>query len=86
MTKYEALVNAQGVYAWAMLFSRGTLHELTNWCSEFELNVHFPYSSFDRGRENQKWRQVVIAGAEMKWEARPDLQIWVLRITWHYSE
>ena len=86
MTKYEALVNAQGVYAWAVLFGRGSLHELTNWSTEIGLNVHFPYDQFDRGRENQKWRSVVMAGAEMKWEPRPDLRIWVLRITWHYSE
>lgn len=86
MTKYEALVNAQSVYAWAVLFGRGSLHELTNWYSEIGLIVHFPYSSFDRGQENQKWKQVVMAGAKIEWEARPDLQIWVLRITWHYSE
>lgn len=86
MTKYEALVNAQGVYAWAVLFGRGTLHELTNWNHEIGLNVHFSYDQLDRGRENQKWRSVVMAGAEMKWDARPDLGIWVLRISWRYSK
>lgn len=86
MTKYEALVNAQSVYSWAVLFGHGWLHELTNWSNEIGLNAHFPYDSFDRGRENQKFRSVVMAGAEIKWDARPDLGIWVLRISWHFTK
>lgn len=86
MTKYEALVNAQGVYSWAMLFGHGKLHELTNWCDEITLNVHFPYGEFDRDREDDKYRSVVMAGADFIWEDRPDLKIEVLRIRWHYSK
>lgn len=86
MTKGDALVNAQSVFSWAVLFGHGSLHELTNWNSEIGMNVHFSYDSFDRGRENQRYRSVVMAGAEMKWEARPDLGIWVLRISWRYSK
>lgn len=86
MTKSDALVNAKTVFSWAVLFGHGSLHELTNWTSEIEMNVHFPYYSFDRGRVNQKFRSVVMAGAEMKWEDRPDLAIWILRISWRYSK
>lgn len=86
MTKYEALVNAQSVYSWAVLFGHGELHDLTYWGTWFCLIAHFPYDSFDRGRENQKFRQVVMAGAEIVWEPRPDLGIWVLRISWRYSK
>lgn len=86
MTKYEALVNAQSVFSWAVLFGHGQLHELTNWRTEIGLIAHFPYDSFDRGRENQKFRSVVMAGAEIEWEPRPDLGIWVLRISWRYSK
>ncbi len=86
MTKYEALVNAQGVYAWALLFGHGTLHELTNWSTEISLNVHFAYGQFDHDRENEIFKSVVMAGARFDWEDRPDLQIEVLRIIWHYSK
>ena len=86
MTKYEALVNAQGVYSWAMLFGHGALHQLTNWCSELELTVHFPYDQFVHDREDEKYRSVVMAGAEFEWTDRPDLQIEVLQIRWHYTK
>lgn len=86
MTKYEALVNAQGVYSWAMLFGLGSLHQLTNCCSELELTVHFPYDQFVHDREDEKYRSVVMAGAEFEWTDRPDLQIEVLQIRWHYSQ
>lgn len=86
MTKYEAFINARKVYSWAFLFGQGSLHQLTNWFNEIELNAHYPYDSFDRDRETQKFRSLVMAGANIEWEARPDLQIWVLRITWHYSK
>ena len=85
MTKSDALVNAQSVFAWAVFFGYGTLHQLTNWCSEMELTVHFPYGEFNREREDSKFRSVVVAGAKFDWDDRPDLQIYVLRIRWHYS-
>lgn len=86
MKKGDALVNAQSVFSWAVLFGHGTLHELTNWRTEIGLNVHFPYDQFDHDREYEKYKSVVMAGADFKLENRPDLQIWVLRKTWHYSE
>lgn len=86
MRKGDALVNAQSVFSWAVLFGHGRLHELTNWCTEIGLNVHFPYDQFDHDREFEKFKSVVMAGAEFKWEDSPDLQIWVLRITWRYSQ
>lgn len=86
MTKSDALVNAQSVYSWAMLFGHGQLHQLTNWCVEIELSVHFPYNEYVRDREDDKFRSVVMAGAKFKWVDRPDLKIEVLIITWHYSK
>lgn len=86
MTKYEALVNAQGVYAWALLFGHGSLHYLTNWCGEIELDVFFRYGEFVREREDAKYRSVVMAGAKFEWTDRPDLQIEVLSIKWHYTK
>lgn len=86
MRKGDALVNAQSVFSWAVLFGHGTLHELINYSSDIELNVHFPYDRFDHDREYEKYKSVVIAGANFKWEDRSDLQIWVLRITWRYSK
>lgn len=86
MKKGDALVNAQSVFSWAVLFGHGKLHQLTNWCVEVELSVHFPYREFNREREDDKFRSVVMAGAEIEWDDRPDLQIEVLTIKWHYSE
>lgn len=86
MTKYEALVNAQSVYAWAVLFGHGSLHQLIDWSCEIELTVHFKYGEFVRDREDQKYRSVVMAGAEFEWTDRPDLQIEVLAIKWHYTK
>lgn len=85
MTESYALVNAQSVFAWAMFFGHGTLHQLTNWSSEIELTVHFPFGEFDRERENGNFRALVIEGAEIEWIDRPDLQVEVLYIKWHYS-
>lgn len=86
MTKYEALVNAQSVYSWALMFGHGSLHQLTNWCDEIELHVHFRYGEFVRLREDDLYRSVVMTGAEFEWSNRPDLRIEVLSIKWHYTE
>lgn len=86
MNKSDALVNAQSVFSWAVFFGHGSLHELINWTTEISLNVHFAYGQFDRDREDDQYRSVVMAGAQFDWEDRPDLKIEVLRITWHYSE
>lgn len=86
MTKSDALVNAQSVFSWAVFFGHGSLHQLTNWCSEIELTVHFKYGEYVREREDAKYRSIVMAGAKFEWIDRPDLQIEVLNIKWHYSE
>ena len=86
MKKGEALVNAQSVFSWAVLFGHGRLHELTNWCSEFGMVIHFPYGEFLREREDEKYKSVVMAGAEFEWEDCPNLKIEILRIVWHYTE
>lgn len=85
MTKGDALVNAQSVYSWAVLFGHGSLHELTNWSTEITLNIHFPYGQYDRDREDDEFGSVVMEGAQFDWADRPDLRIEVLRITWHYN-
>lgn len=86
MRENDALVNAQSVFAWAVFFGHGTLHQLTNWCSEMELSVHFPYGEFVREREDEKFKSVVMCGADFEWTDRPDLQIEVLSIKWRYSD
>lgn len=86
MKKSDALVNAQSVFSWAVFFGHGTLHQLTSWCSEMELTVHFPYGEFNHEREDNKFRSVVVAGAKFDWSDRDDLKIEVLSIKWHYSE
>lgn len=86
MKKSDALVNALSVYSWAVFFGHGKLHELINWCDGIDLNVHFPYGEFDRDREDDKYKSVVMAGADIEWENRPDLKIEVLKIKWHYTD
>lgn len=86
MTKGDALVNAQSVFAWAVLFGHGSLHQLMNWCGEIELTVHFAYGEYVREREDEKYGSVVMAGAKFEWTDRPDLQIEVLKIKWYYSK
>lgn len=86
MTKYEAFVNAQGVYAWAVLFGHGSLHILTNWCSEIEMVVHFKWSETIISREEDIFRSLVLDDTTLKWTPRPDLKIFVLQIIWHYTE
>lgn len=86
MTESDALVNAQSVFAWAVFFGHGSLHQLTNWCNEVELTVHFPYGEYNHEREDEKYRSVVTAGAKIEWTERDDLQIEVLSIKWPYSK
>lgn len=85
MTESYALVNALLVFAWAVFFGHGSLHRLTNWFSEIELTVHFPYGEFDRERENCNFRALVMEGAEFEWRDGPDLRIEILSIKWHYN-
>lgn len=85
MTKNDALVNAQSVFSWAVFFGHGTLHQLTNWSVEIELAIHFHYGEFVREREDEKFKSVVMCGADIEWTDRPDLQIEVLSIKWRYT-
>lgn len=80
-----ALLNASTVWAWASTFGHGSIIELTTWSSEVTLFVHLPYESFDLDRELEKYKSVVSAGAQIKYEDRPDLQIYVLRIEWNFD-
>ncbi|MBQ6149064.1 MAG: hypothetical protein IJI83_05925 [Oscillospiraceae bacterium] len=86
MTKNNALANAQTVFAWAVFGGHGSLHELINYGMMIELCVHFRYGKFIREREDVNFKRFAMAGAEFEWTDRPALQVWVLRITWHYSE
>lgn len=86
MKKGDALVNAQSVFSWAVLFGHGSLLTLTNWCCEYELNVHFNWGEYDLSREEGFYRSLVLDETKFEWTPRPDLKIDVLKITWHYSE
>lgn len=86
MRKGDALVNAQSVFSWAVLFDHGRLHKLANLGNSIELNVSFPYDQYDLEREDELYRSVVMAGAEIKWGNRPGLHRWILKIEWHYSK
>lgn len=80
-----ALLNASTVWAWASTFGHGSVIELTTWSSSVTLFVHLPYDSYVLDRELEKFKGVVSAGAKIKYEDRPDLQIYVLRIEWEYD-
>lgn len=80
-----ALLNASTVWAWASTFGHGSVIELTTWSSSVTLFVHLPYDSYVLDRELEKFKDVVSAGAKIKYEDRPDLQIYVLRIEWKYD-
>lgn len=80
-----ALLNASTVWSWASTFGHGSVIELTTWSSSATLFVHLPYDSFHLDRELVKFRNVVSAGAKIKYEDRPHLQIYVLRIEWNFD-
>ena len=80
-----ALLNASAVWSWASTFGHGSVIELTTWSSSVTLFVHLPYDSFDFDRELEKFKSLVCAGAQFKYENRPDLQIYVLRIEWNFD-
>lgn len=80
-----ALLNASTVWSWASTFGHGTVIELTTWSHEVTLFVHLPYDSFCLERELEKFKGIVCAGAQIKYEDRPDLQIYVLRIEWDFD-
>lgn len=85
MSREAALFNAQSVWGWATMFGHGSIIEMTLFSFSVTLSVHFPYDKFDKDREDQKYRSVVMAGADFKWTNRPDLQIWVLGIEWNFE-
>lgn len=85
MSRESALFNAQSVWGWATMFGHGSIIEMTLFSFSVTLSVHFPYDKFDKDREDQKYRSVVMAGADFKWTNRPDLQIWVLCIEWNFE-
>lgn len=80
-----ALLNASSVWTWAATFGHGSIMELTAWSTSVTLFVHLPYDSFDLDRELEAYKRVVSVGAEIKYEDRPDLQIYVLRIEWMFN-
>lgn len=80
-----ALLNAQSVWSWASAFNHGSVIELTTWSSSVTLFVHLPYDSYDLECELENYRRVVSEGAQIKYENRPDLQIYVLRIEWKFD-
>lgn len=80
-----ALLNASTVWSWASTFGHGSVIELTSWSSSATLFVHLPYDSFSLDRELVAYKRIVSAGAQIKYEDRPDLQIYVLRIEWKFD-
>ena len=80
-----ALLNASTVWSWASTFGHGSVIELTTWSSSVTMYVHLPYDSFDLDRELEKFKSIVCAGAQIKYDDRPDLQIYVLRIEWKFD-
>lgn len=80
-----ALLNASTVWSWASTFGHGTILELTTWSTSVGLVAHLPYDSFCLDRELVAYKRVVSAGAQIKYEDRPDLQIYVLRIEWNFD-
>ena len=85
MSREAALFNAQSVWGWATMFGHGSIIELTSFSCCVSMAVHFPYDKFDKVREDQKYRSVVMAGAKIEWTNRPDLQIWNLHIEWDFE-
>ena len=86
MTKYEALVNAQSVYSWAVLFDHGSLFDMVEYGACIVLSVHFDWEKFDLGREEAFYRSLVLDDTTFKWYDQPKLEIDVLQITWSYSK
>lgn len=86
MKKADAIGNAQTVFCWAVFYGHGALHYLANRGTEIELRVLFSHGEFIRERENDKFRSVVMVGAEFKWTDRPEDQTEVLSIRWYYSK
>ena len=80
-----ALLNASTVWAWASSFGHGSVIELTTSSSSATLFVYLSYDSFCLDRELVAFKKVISAGAQIKYEDRPDLQIYVLRIEWSFD-
>lgn len=85
MSRESTLFNAQSVWGWATMFGHGSIISLTAFSSIVNMSIHFPYHDFDKDREDQKYRSVVMAGAEFEWVDFPDLKIWELRIIWKFE-
>lgn len=80
-----ALLNASTVWSWASTFGHGSVIELTTYTTEVELSVHLPYDKFVKEREDDKYKQVVAAGAKITWIDCPHLRMWNLRIKWNFN-
>lgn len=80
-----ALLNASTVWTWASTFGHGTIIELTTWPTSVGLVVHLPYDSFCFDRELVAFKRVVSAGAQIEYDDRPHLRLYVLRIEWRFD-
>lgn len=85
MEKCAALLNAQNVWAWASFFGHGSIIGLTKYELSVELTIHFPYDKFDKSREDEMVRNVVVAGAHIEWSDSPKYQVYLLSITWRFD-
>lgn len=80
-----ALLNSSFVWTWASTLGHGSIIELTTWSSSVTLFVHLPYDSFNLDSELALFKSIVSKGAQIKYEDRPHLQVYVLRIEWNFD-
>lgn len=85
MSREAALFNAQSVWGWATMFGHGSIIEVTAFSCSVTMCVHFPYDKFDKDREDDHYRSVVMCGAKFVWTNRPDLHLWHLCIEWSFE-
>lgn len=85
MERYAALMNAQNVWAWATFFGHGDIVGLTKYTHCVQLEIHFPCDKYIKEREDEKIRNVTVAGADFRWKELSEHKIDILYITWRFD-
>lgn len=78
-------MNAQTVWAWASFFGRGDIVSLTKYKHCVQLEIHFPNDKFFKDREDERIRDVVMLGADFRWDFNLEYHVDILYITWSFD-
>lgn len=87
MKRNDAVPNAMTVLFYAMTFYQDDIISLSNHIPyEIHVAIHLPTSKYIAEREKEKISHLVLAGAKIELDEKPEYQTVIMGITWIINE